>query len=56
MACHFPGAKNIGEYWNNLKNGVSSIREIPNNRWDKNKFYSSEYETGNLTIIPPEGA
>ena len=25
MACRFPGAKTIGEFWNNLKNGVESI-------------------------------
>ncbi|MCC5653333.1 acyltransferase domain-containing protein [Nostoc sp. XA013] len=25
MSCRFPGAKNIDEFWNNLKNGVESI-------------------------------
>jgi amino acid adenylation domain-containing protein/non-ribosomal peptide synthase protein (TIGR01720 family) len=25
MACRFPGAKNIEEYWDNLKNGVESV-------------------------------
>jgi acyl transferase domain-containing protein/acyl carrier protein len=25
MACRFPGAKNIGAFWDNLKNGVESI-------------------------------
>ncbi|MDT2312753.1 beta-ketoacyl synthase N-terminal-like domain-containing protein [Paenibacillus larvae] len=25
MACRFPGAKNIDEYWNNLVNGTESI-------------------------------
>ena len=25
MAGRFPGAKNIEEFWNNLKNGVESI-------------------------------
>jgi tyrocidine synthetase-3 len=25
MACRFPGAKNIYEFWNNLKNGVESV-------------------------------
>ncbi|NIM18479.1 MAG: SDR family NAD(P)-dependent oxidoreductase [Candidatus Aminicenantes bacterium] len=25
MACRFPGAKNIDEFWDNLKNGVESI-------------------------------
>lgn len=31
MACHFPGAKNIDEYWSNLRDGVESVR-----------FYSDE--------------
>ncbi len=26
MACRFPGAKNIEQFWNNLKEGVTSIR------------------------------
>jgi len=26
MACHLPGALNISEYWDNLKNGVESVR------------------------------
>jgi phthiocerol/phenolphthiocerol synthesis type-I polyketide synthase E len=25
MACHFPGAKNIEQFWENLRNGVESI-------------------------------
>jgi amino acid adenylation domain-containing protein len=25
MSCRFPGAKNIGEFWENLKNGIESI-------------------------------
>lgn len=28
IACRFPGAKNKDEYWNNLKNGIDSIRKI----------------------------
>jgi|GEM_PF-3789314 len=30
MAGHFPGAKNIDEFWNNLKNGVESISFFDN--------------------------
>ena len=25
MSCHFPGAKNIDEFWHNLQNGIESI-------------------------------
>ncbi|MCB2360146.1 PfaD family polyunsaturated fatty acid/polyketide biosynthesis protein [Clostridium estertheticum] len=41
MGCHFPDASNISEYWNNLKLGKDSMREIPKSRWDTKKFYSS---------------
>ena len=28
MACRFPGARNIGEYWNNLREGVESVKRF----------------------------
>ena len=37
MACQFPGAHNIEEFWCNLINGKSSISEIPKDRWELNK-------------------
>ncbi|HVI46024.1 MAG TPA: SDR family NAD(P)-dependent oxidoreductase [Chitinophaga sp.] len=38
----YPGAKNINEFWENLKAGKDSITEIPRERWDINNFYSEE--------------
>nr|WP_238651998.1 beta-ketoacyl synthase N-terminal-like domain-containing protein [Paenibacillus piscarius] len=35
----FPGARNLDEFWNNLKNGVDSISEIPAERWDHSRYY-----------------
>lgn len=32
MACRLPGAGNYEEFWENLKHGRSSIREIPPER------------------------
>lgn len=46
MACNFPGARDIGTFWNNLSNGVSSIREVPKSRWDINRYYSSQIQKG----------
>jgi polyketide synthase PksN len=46
MACKFPGAKNIDEYWSNLKTGVNSIKEPSKQRRDdtavyyKNQFFT----------------
>ncbi|MBC2578806.1 type I polyketide synthase [Clostridium sp. DJ247] len=41
MACRFPGANNLDEFWENLVEGKSNITEVPNNRWDVNQYYSS---------------
>ncbi|MCU0287837.1 MAG: type I polyketide synthase, partial [Acidobacteria bacterium] len=35
MAGRFPGAKNIAEFWNNLKNGVESITFLSDNELDR---------------------
>jgi acyl transferase domain-containing protein/surfactin synthase thioesterase subunit len=42
MACRFPGAKNIQEFWNLLKNGVDAVREVPKDRWDIDAFYDPD--------------
>ncbi|WP_160138416.1 type I polyketide synthase [Chryseobacterium sp. c4a] len=39
MACHFPGASNITEFWNNLKIGKDSISKVPAGRWSEAEFY-----------------
>lgn len=37
-----PGANSKDEFWNNIRNGKSSIGEIPKNRWDIDRFYSPD--------------
>lgn len=32
--CHFPGARNIDEFWQNLMDGRDAISKIPADRWD----------------------
>ncbi|MCX7747898.1 MAG: polyketide synthase [Clostridia bacterium] len=39
MACRFPDAEDIGEYWKNLREGRDCIREVPKSRWDWEKYY-----------------
>lgn len=46
MACHFPRAENKEQFWSNIEHGVCSIREVPESRWDVNKFYSPRQEKG----------
>ena len=48
MSCRFPGANNIEEYWNNLLNQVDSVCDIPNDRWDIDRFYSPEPQPGKM--------
>ncbi|MES2759878.1 MAG: SDR family NAD(P)-dependent oxidoreductase [Pseudomonadota bacterium] len=33
MACHFPGAQSLREYWHNIVRGVDAIREVTDERW-----------------------
>ncbi len=43
----FPGAESIDEFWDNLKNGVNSITEVSNIRWDVNQFYDANKKNKN---------
>ncbi|WP_444996461.1 SDR family NAD(P)-dependent oxidoreductase [Aliikangiella sp. IMCC44359] len=50
IACRFPGAENYNDFWQNLSNQVSSIVEIPAERWDHKEYYSPNLEDSNKTI------
>ncbi|MBA2649829.1 MAG: SDR family NAD(P)-dependent oxidoreductase [Legionella sp.] len=47
MACRFAGAKDYSTYWENLKNGLNSISEINKDRWDPEKYYSTDFDEDN---------
>ncbi|MCP4137096.1 MAG: SDR family NAD(P)-dependent oxidoreductase [bacterium] len=38
----FPGAKNINEFWQNLSEGISSIVEVPEKRWNIEEYYDPD--------------
>ncbi|MCX8131567.1 MAG: SDR family NAD(P)-dependent oxidoreductase [Clostridia bacterium] len=38
MAGRYPGARNLREFWDNLKSGKDCISEIPKSRWDWQRF------------------
>jgi acyl transferase domain-containing protein/NAD(P)-dependent dehydrogenase (short-subunit alcohol dehydrogenase family)/aryl carrier-like protein len=48
MSCRFPGADNVDQFWQNLLNGVDSVREIPGDRWDIDRFYSADRQPGRM--------
>ena len=33
IACRFPGSDDIGEFWENLKDGKCLIDKVPEERW-----------------------
>ena len=38
----YPGAENISEFWNNLRDGKDCITEIPNDRWDHSLYFDED--------------
>lgn len=44
LSCRFPASNNKDIFWQNLKNSLNLISEVPNTRWDIDKFYSSNPE------------
>ncbi len=38
----FPGANNVNEFWENLRDGKASITEIPKERWSVKDFYDPD--------------
>ncbi|MFK3789065.1 amino acid adenylation domain-containing protein [Pseudomonas piscis] len=42
LAGRFPGAPDVESFWDNLKNAVDSIGEIPAERWQNQYYYSQD--------------
>ena len=42
VAGRYPGARTLGEFWENLAAGRDGITEIPLSRWDHSRFYHPE--------------
>ena len=42
IAARLPGAKDVDEFWQNLKDGRISIREIPEERWRISDYYDPD--------------
>jgi acyl transferase domain-containing protein/NAD(P)H-dependent flavin oxidoreductase YrpB (nitropropane dioxygenase family)/NAD(P)-dependent dehydrogenase (short-subunit alcohol dehydrogenase family) len=46
MACIFPDAKNLDEYWKNILLAKDSVTEIPDDRWSKELYFDPQASTG----------
>ncbi len=42
LAGRYPGAKDVGEFWNNLKQGKNCISEIPKDRWNWEEYFDKD--------------
>ncbi|HEX3426507.1 MAG TPA: beta-ketoacyl synthase N-terminal-like domain-containing protein, partial [Acidimicrobiales bacterium] len=52
MACLFPGAQDIAEYWANIVAGTSHVREVAADRWDPAVHCSPEAVGPKGTVSP----
>jgi len=50
MSGKFPDAENLDYFWENLKEGVCSVRDVPKDRWDIEACYSENPQELNKTI------
>ena len=42
MACRFPGADDVNQFWTMIQNGVDAIQEVPDERWSLDRFYDAD--------------
>lgn len=42
MGCRFPGANSPEAFWELLRDGVDAISEVPDSRWDIDKYYDAD--------------
>lgn len=51
MAMRFPGnVNNTNDYWNLLINNIDAIEDIPESRFDVNRFYDKTPQSGKITL------
>ncbi|MEL7038071.1 MAG: SDR family NAD(P)-dependent oxidoreductase [Cyanobacteria bacterium J06592_8] len=55
MACKVPGANNVGEYWNLLKEGRSTIKDVPNSRWSASDYFDASGQAPYATYCKQGG-
>ncbi len=49
MSGRFPKARNVEEFWLNLKSGTDCVTEIPADRWDHSQYFDSRPGTPGKT-------
>ncbi|AJQ95776.1 SDR family NAD(P)-dependent oxidoreductase [Gynuella sunshinyii] len=46
MACRFPGAESVTRFWHNLEQGICSVTEVPEQRFDMGRIYAPVQQPG----------
>lgn len=52
LSGRYPKAQDVEQFWENLRNGVDCITEIPASRWDWRRYYGADHVTDDH---PPGG-
>ncbi|MBE4751860.1 SDR family NAD(P)-dependent oxidoreductase [Corallococcus sp. ZKHCc1 1396] len=55
MSGRFPGARNLDEFWDNLREGRNAIGEPPTGRWDVERFYGGAERRSQKPFSPRAG-
>ncbi|CAH9068467.1 Polyketide synthase PksJ [Pseudoalteromonas holothuriae] len=42
VAGRYPGARNVQQFWDNLKQGIDSVGEVPITRWEADVYFSKD--------------
>jgi acyl transferase domain-containing protein/acyl carrier protein len=42
IGCTFPGAKDLGQFWANVRDGVDAIRDVPATHWNVEDYYDPD--------------
>ena len=50
MACRFPKAPGVAQFWDNTLNRVDAITEVPADRWQSSRFYSERADLPDRVI------
>ena len=55
IACNFPGAPDIDEFWRGLSNGENHVTEVADSRWSSKAWFSSDRSVGGKTYTRHAG-
>jgi acyl transferase domain-containing protein len=55
MGCRFPGAECPSEYWDLLSSGRTAIGDIPQDRWNADRFYDPDPGKQGTTYVRKGG-